>query len=441
MNAHRLNFSWLIKLRWGAIIGQVVIILLVDLGMGLAVPHAPLFALIALEAASNLACMAWMRSGAEVREWMLGLVMSFDVLLLTGLLYLTGGPYNPFSFLYLVHLALAAVVLSAVWTWTLVGLSLACFGALFFHHIPFPSEEGASAGHGDHLHTHVQGMWVAFGVAAGFIVYFVQRVTRALAARDAELAAAHMQTARSERLASLATLAAGAAHQLATPLSTIAVVAKELERQLERQANAEAAVADARLIREQVERCREILLQLAADAGESTGEPPVEVGVDELLQRALGGVSGRERVIVESAAAGEHIRAPIRLVAQAIRAVLRNALDASTGQSVWVRAAVDDGRCRIEVRDRGPGMTADVLQRAGEPFFTTKGPDRGMGLGLFLTRSILEQMGGSLELESKPGAGTTAVLSLPAGAALQKKSASSIEIRHPRGSGDPDAAR
>lgn len=416
MKPHALNLSWLIQLRWGAIIGQVGIILLVDLGMGLVVPRAPLFGLIAVEAASNLACMAWRRRGTEVHEWMLGLVMSFDVLLLTGLLYFTGGPYNPFSFLYLVNLALAAVVLSGSWTWFLVGLSLACFGALFFHHLPFPSAVGGADGHADHLHTHVQGMWVAFGVASGFIVYFVQRVTRALAARDAELAAARMQTARSQRLASLATLAAGAAHQLATPLSTIAVAAKELEHQLQQHGDAEAAVGDARLIREQVERCREILFQLAADAGEGTGEPAVEVAVGELLQRALGGVKERERVIIEGAAAGEHIHAPVRLVAQAIRAVLRNALDASGSEPVRVRAEIDDGTCRIEVRDRGCGMTTDVLERAGEPFFTTKDPGRGMGLGLFLTRSILEQIGGALELESRAGVGTTAVLRLPVGA-------------------------
>jgi len=416
MNAQTINFSWLLKLRWGAIVGQIVVIVLVDIGMGLVVPRTPVFLLIAAEAISNLGCLIWMRRGAVVREWVTGLVMSFDTLLLTGLLYLTGGPYNPFSFLYLVNLALAAVVLSAGWTWTLVGLSLSCFGALFFRHVPFPADVGSHTVHGDHLQMHVQGMWVAFGVAAGFIVYFVQRVTRALAARDAELAAVRLQTARSERLASLATLAAGAAHQLATPLSTIAVVAKELERQLHRQANGSAAAGDARLIREQVERCREILLQMAADAGESTGEPFVPVAVGELLQRAVGGVRAgdRERVVIENNVPNEEITAPLRSVVQAVRAVVRNALDASATEAVRVRAGFEGGVCRIEIQDHGSGMSPEVLERAGEPFFTTKGPDRGMGLGLFLTRTVLERLGGRLDLTSRPNRGTTAVLSLPA---------------------------
>jgi two-component system sensor histidine kinase RegB len=258
-------------------------------------------------------------------------------------------------------------------------------------------------------------MWVAFGVAAGFIVYFVQHVTRALARRDAELIAARMQAARTEKLASLATLAAGAAHQLATPLSTIAVAAKELERQLERARDDAGTAADARLIREQVERCREILLQMAADAGESTGEPIVRVALHELLQRAIDGIraTDRARVIIESGDTAKPITAPVRSVAQAVRAVLKNALEASNGMPVRVRAVIAAGDCRIEVRDQGSGMPPEVLERAAEPFFTTKGPDRGMGLGLFLSRTILERLGGKLELDSTPGQGTRAVLTLP----------------------------
>src|SRR5262249_9182438 len=133
--------------------------------------------------------------------------------------------------LYLVNIALAAVVLRPRWTWTLVAVSLACFGTLFAQP-RWGAGTAPALGHEAHFRMHLQGMWVAFGVAAIFIVYFVQRVTRALAARDAELAAAQLATARHERLAALATLAAGAAHELATPLSTIAVAAKELERQL-----------------------------------------------------------------------------------------------------------------------------------------------------------------------------------------------------------------
>src|SRR6185369_2055893 len=184
-----------------------------------------------------------------------------------------------FSFLYLVNIALSAVVLRSLWTWTLVVLSLACFGALF--------AAAPAHGHAEHMQMHLQGMWVAFGVAAVFITYFVQRVTGALAARDVELAAANERTARHERLASLATLAAGAAHELSTPLSTIAIAAKELERRL---ASDGDAGADARLIREQVERCRQILAHMADDAGASSGETVEAVPIASIVDGALRGL-------------------------------------------------------------------------------------------------------------------------------------------------------
>ena len=413
-DANAINLSWLLQLRWGAAVGQTLLILLVDRGLGIALPLLPLFALVGLEVASNAAIGRWSRRARDVPGWTLGAIMLADVALLTGLLSLSGGPFNPFSFLYLVNIALAAVVLPPRSTWTLVAVSLLCFGGLFVGHAALPAHA-----QGEHLWMHVQGMWVAFAVAAGFIVYFIQRVTRALASRDAELAAARQATARHERLASLATLAAGAAHELSTPLSTIAVVAKELERQLGQSGADAQSVADARLIREQVERCRQVLVSLAADAGESAGEAIRAAQVDEVLAAAIAGFAPRGgiAVVIDEAARARPLYIPPRAVAQALRGVIQNARQASRDDgavAVSVRVA---GECwRIEVRDHGRGMTPDVLARAGEPFFTTKpsaGPHHGMGLGLFLTRTVLERVGGRLELASEPGQGTIATLVLP----------------------------
>jgi two-component system, sensor histidine kinase RegB len=215
---------------------------------------------------------------------MVAAVMGLDVLLLTGLLSFSGGSFNPFSCLYLVHIALAAVVLSPRLTWILAAWSLGCFALLFVIPAWLPGSGGAP--HAEHMRLHLEGMWAAFGVAAGFIVYFVQRVTRALADREAELVAARNLTARNQRFGALATLAAGAAHELATPLSTIAVVAKEIERQLQRRPSSAETVADARLIREQVTRCQAILAQLAADAGQGTGAAIVPIALADLVDLA-----------------------------------------------------------------------------------------------------------------------------------------------------------
>lgn len=409
--AHAVNFSWLLQLRWGSIAGQLTLILIVHGVLGFSLPLAPLFLCVAIEAVSNAAFALRLRRSAEVQPWMPGLLMGLDVALLTAMLRLTGGPFNPFTTLYLVNIALAAVVLPATWSWFLTALSLLCFGLLFLDRALL----GGGGGHADHLQMHLQGMWVAFGLAAGFIVYFVHRVTRSLAQRDAELAAARALTARHEKLASLATLAAGAAHQLSTPLSTIAVVAKELERHLERRDVDEATVADARLIREQVERCRDILLQLAADAGESTGEAIQPMAVDLLLQAAVRGLPAESiSLSISPAARAELLVAPPRALAQALRGIVKNACEASPpGSQVRVRVDRDAGGWAIEVADRGHGMAEEVLAHAGEPFFTTKGPDKGMGLGVFLARTVVERLGGSFSLDSVLGQGTRAQLRLP----------------------------
>jgi len=414
-DARRIDFSWLLALRWGAILGQAAIVLAVDLVTGIALPLGALFAVMSIEAASNVAAARWLRGATAIGDWALGTLMAFDVVLFTALLYLTGGPLNPFSFLYLVYIALAAVVLPPRWGWALSAFSLTCFGALFLIAGVPASPHGLGGEHSEYLRMHLQGMWFAFAVAAGFIVYFVQRITRALAVRETELSAARALTARHERLASLATLAAGAAHQLATPLSTIAVAARELEDALAVRRDGSSA-ADARLIREQVERCREILLQMAADAGESSGEPVVTVPVDAVLDTALRGVCERERVRLEIAESvrAETMHTPLRSVAQALRAVVKNALEASPAPDpVAVCVTADAEHVRVEVRDRGGGMSPDVLERVGEPFFTTKGPDHGMGLGLFLTRTVAERLGGQLAIESAPRRGTRVALILP----------------------------
>jgi two-component system sensor histidine kinase RegB len=413
----RINFSWLVRLRWGVIIGQAVFVSAVHYFMNVPLPLVALGSILAVEIATNLGCLAWLRRSTRVREHHVGSLVALDVVLFSLLLYFTGGPTNPFSFLYLIHIALAAVVLQPRWMWALVALALLCSALLFVYHVPLATGH-AGHEHHDHGHDygmHLRGMWLALAVAATFIVYFLQRVMRELSERDAELALAREKTAQHERLASLATLAAGAAHELASPLSTIAVVSKELERRLAVHASADE-IADARLVREQVERCRAILSQMAADAGEPLGDVPRRLTPRELIATALEDLTGSERVHVTIAPADEDaaLVALPRPLAQALRSLLKNALDASVADRtidlLVTRAA---GEWRLEVRDRGSGMTPEVEAHAVEPFFTTKPTGQGMGLGLFLSKSVAEQHGGRLEIRSRAGVGTRAALLVP----------------------------
>ncbi|HEX7668170.1 MAG TPA: ATP-binding protein [Polyangiaceae bacterium] len=420
---HRINVSWLVRLRWAAIVGQAAVIAYVEWGLRIALPLGSLSGILALEFAANVGFEVWLRRRLPVSEPTVAAALALDVSCFTGLLYLTGGPLNPFSFLYLVHIALAALVLRQRWAWTLVLLSVGASAALFVRHVPLPiNHHGMSAAEHQHmmhhgedepLDLHLRGMWVAFAVAAAFIVYFINRVTRALSDRETELARARELAARTEKLASMATLAAGAAHELATPLSTIAVIAKELERGASQDSS---IAADARMVREQVERCRSILTQMSEGAGEAPGEAARPTSLRDLVEVTLDGLTSPGRVRLEWAegASEGSVVVPPRAVAQALRNVLSNGIDASPAdRDVVFRIAPSGADYSFEVEDSGAGMSSEVLAHATEPFFTTKEPGKGMGLGLFLTRSVVEHLGGGIDIASRAGEGTRVIVTVP----------------------------
>jgi two-component system, sensor histidine kinase RegB len=405
-----ITLDWLIRLRWGAVFGQAFTVAVARALLGTELPLARLVVLIAILAVSN-ALLAAFRSRLPSARGLCGAALTLDTLLLSGLLHATGGPYNPFGVLYLVHITLAAVVLGPRWTWFLAGLSVGCYGLLFFAHRPL---EHLSHG-GPEMSLHLQGMWVAFTVAAILTASFVVKLSSAIERRDAVMAEMRERAARNERLASVTTLAAGAAHELGTPLATIAVAAKELERSIRALSSAEAQVLipDAVLIRSELDRCRAILDRLGTDSGQMPGEAPVELRVAELVASVTSPLSleQRSRLQVSVPPEATLVRLPRAALLQVAQNLLRNALDGTVGPvSFSVELRASDLRLRVE--DEGPGMSPEVLARVGEPFFSTKPPGQGLGLGVFIARTLAEQMGGRLTLESSPARGTTALVEI-----------------------------
>lgn len=406
------NLQWLARLRWAQIAGQASTVLAAQVLLDGALPIPQLLGVIAIGLVSNLLLELYFfgdrkreTPSRKVHEWQLACVMMLDVGVLTGLLYLSGGPHNPFGLLYVVQIALATVLLRAKWAWLLGGLSFVGFGLLLVVHEPLaiPADNRAV------------GAWVALGVASAFVVHFLHRIHTSLAEREAELTEARGLAARQERLAALATMAAGAAHELSTPLGTVALAAKELERALSKAEQGELA-ADARLIREQVGRCRAILEHMAQGAG-TVGESVAACTVGELLEEAMVGVRTAPSVHrdIPTDLARWGLRLPPRAVSQALRSLVTNAQDASPPNTAVVVAVRRDGeRLSITIRDRGAGMPSEVMERIGEPFFTTKAPGRGMGLGLFLARAVIEGVGGALHIDSAQGTGTEVRVTLPA---------------------------
>lgn len=409
MEAAALNLSWLLRVRWFVWAAQALLLLWATAGLGIHLQVGALAVLLALGLGSNFAVLAWRRRGRASEDVILA-VMLLDVLLNTAFFFLSGGPFNPFTTLYLVNVALGTLVLSRGRQWAQLIASLAGFGSLFVLEKLAP-ESWQLPNHAQLMRLHLAGMLVAFGVASAFIVTFMERVVSSLRRRDAELAAARALAAKNEKLAALTTLAAGAAHELATPLGTIALVSKELARALEAKDVPQSWREDAVLVREQVQRCREILQQMSASSGELAAEGFARVTLGEWVTLALAAVKDGARV-KRPALESPVVFGPKVAMAQALSSLVRNALQAAKSV-VELRAREETGRLVLEVVDDGPGLPAEVRARLGEPFFTTRAPGQGMGLGVFLARTLATQLGGTLDYEAPAGGGTIARLTLP----------------------------
>lgn len=404
-----LNLAWLLKMRLWAALGQATTVLAVHYGLKIHLPLVPLLALVSLTVLSNLAVLIAKKGAPSpaLTHWV-GPILTIDTLILSGLLYFSGGAANPFSIFYLVHIALSAVCLNSRWTWGITLFSISAFALLFVFHHPIAEIDAGHQHHGD-FSLHLKGMWLTFAMAAGLLAYLVGGLLQALRKKDEALGKIQIANQKRDQLLSLATLAAGAAHELNTPLGTIALIAHEL---LQDFPNHPGLSADLKLIESQVARCKQVV------EGISIAPTASEKPTPELMFHHL-----QKQMELEFAKAYPHVlrfenrtakdthpitRAPLESI---LKNLLKNALDASPpSHPVCLTLEADAHRLRFVVADSGPGMTSETLEKAFDPFFTTKPPGQGMGLGLFLSRMLSEQMGGTLRLESTPGVGTRAIL-------------------------------
>ncbi len=399
---------WLVSLRWHAAAGQAL-----ALAFGASVwranlPFGPLAAIAALTALSNAAIAVWLRRSPAVAADVVAVVLALDVLSLTGLLGLTGGVSNPFASLYLVLAALAALVLGHRRSAAILGLCVAGYAALALG-VRGPAPPWVEAAR---LRA------PALGLTALALTIVLTRFSRALRERQDAFLRAQRSAARAETVASLGTLAAGAAHELGSPLGTIALAANELEASM-LAGDAGQALDDARLIRDEVERCRAIVQRMGARAGAPSVEASAWLSAPALCDEILAALSpsGRARVVARP---GEGLRfaLPPRALVQSLTCLVQNALDADAGGAVLLRVERAGAALRFVVEDEGPGLPPALLERLGEPFLTTKPPGRGMGLGVFLCAAFAEACRGELRFESSPGRGTRATLELPAAMGL-----------------------
>jgi two-component system sensor histidine kinase RegB len=413
----RHDVAWLATVRWatcGALwIGTAAawLIRAVDLPLRAAAPFG-----LAAAICRTLVLAATQRRGSAP-PLLMGASVAADAVLLTALVDLTGGPFNPFIVIYAVYVWLAAAAISWRWAVVVAVCSAGGLGWLVLDHL---QAMGAAHHRLNDLPTHLFTMGLSGAAIAELVAHYVARARAALAQRQQQLDAARERAARTERLASLTTLAAGAAHELSTPLATIAVAARELEHAARDGAGAGGGVLgaiaeDARLIRTEVGRCQVILESMSGRARDGipvSADPLAPGAIADLAAAGLAeGYRRRLHIDIEPGVGTPGV-AGVE-AAQALSSLLKNAFEASDAASqVRLRVVQRGPMVRMEVHDSGPGMSEETRRRAGEPFYTTKEPGRGLGLGLFLARTFAERSGGGLLLESHRG--TVAVLELPA---------------------------
>src|SRR5580692_4828582 len=323
--APQIALPWIVRLRYGMAIGQIAAALFVRYLLGVDIPLGALAIAPALVGASNLLLAARVRHPG-VSRWiatspLVAWAFVLDTLCLTLLLMLAGGPTNPFSLLYLVHITLSAIILTKRWTWLLGALSTLCFGLLFRVYRPIPALEMHHPEDGANLH--LIGMWIGFGVAAVLVAVFSGKISELLRQHENSLLLMQAELAKRDRLASLATLAAGAAHELNTPLGTIAVVARELELFATNTVLNDAVAEDSRLIRTEVDRCREILWRMSVQGAQPAAQASESVEAAELLADVCREIQQPARLHVE-VSQRVPLTVPRRAVAQALIALTRN---------------------------------------------------------------------------------------------------------------------
>jgi len=413
LRPRNVRLDTLVRLRWLAIFGQIAGILVVHFGLEFTVPVWPCLGVIALSALVNVA----LRSSYQKRQWLepqhAGYVLGFDIAELTALLFLTGGLENPFSFMLLGPVLISATALPPRMTLLIGVFAVLCTTLLVFFHYQLPWEAEESL---ELPATYVVGVWLSILLAIGYIGVYTWQVAEEARQLSDALAATELVLAREQHLSQLDGLAAAAAHELGTPLATITVVAREIERALD--ANSPFA-DDVKLLREQAQRCREILAKITELPA---GEPFDHVPISALIEEAAAphrhfGVMLTVKLPSDRGPEPAGPRNPA--IRYGLGNLIENAVDFAN-RRVEIAARWTDEEVSITISDDGPGFAPEVLDRIGAPYVTHRRPEPrgpedeedgsfGLGLGFFIAKTLLERSGAKLTLanEAPPLHGAT----------------------------------
>jgi two-component system sensor histidine kinase RegB len=408
--AGRKNMLLLIQLRWIAAAGQLFTIMIVHYGMGIRLPLLAMMIVPVAATGLNIGSLAVLRRRQTVANAELLLALLFDVVALTIQLYLSGGATNPFIYLFLLQVVLGAILLDTLSAWAIVLVTsiFAAILAKFYWPLALPSSLAESL-----FEMHIIGAWICFALIAVLLVIFVTRINRNLQARDARLADMRQRAAEEDHIVRMGLLASGAAHELGTPLSSLAVILNDWKRM-------PAVVAQPGLIEEigemqvAVQRCKTILSGILLSSGEARGEAPTIISIRIFLDYIV-----KEWSVAHSAVEVEYdngVDAGLEIIADPVlKQVIYNVLDnASEASPDWISLSVDQSGdfLRLIVRDDGPGFAPEMLENLGKPYQSSKGKQGG-GLGLFLVLNVMRKLGGEVTAENGVMGGAIVTLLFP----------------------------
>ncbi len=404
----------ILLLRAVGVVGQMVASVWVFYYLDLSLPLQPLSITLSILCLFSLATSFFLKGRSRVTEGALFFQLVADVVFLTVVLYWTGGAVNPFAWFLLVPQSLASSLLSYRYAWWMAFFTSLAYSLLVFFYQPLIYSSHMVSMDGQ-FSDHIMGMWIGFMLSTHLMAYFVAGMADSLRKRNALLTAMNEQIFRDERLVALGSLAAGAAHELGTPLGTIDVLTHELARQANKLNDIEM-VDNMTLIQGQIKRCKDVLSSITKTAGEdkySTGQvQAVDQYVDNVLaqwQISHLDVTIEKHLIGPSPA---NKMVPELGLTHALINLLDNAAQASP-EYVSITINWDDKHLFITIEDKGKGMGELQLQQLDKPVASSK--DMGLGIGIYLTKANIERMGGHISWENRVGGGISAMLSAPLG--------------------------
>jgi two-component system sensor histidine kinase RegB len=392
----------ILRLRWLAVLGQLAAIFIVVQGLEFDVEVTPCLTIISFSALLNLALQVAFNPMQRLEPAYAAALLAFNILELAGLLFFTGGLENPFSFLFLAPVLISATALPIRLTIALGVLAVACASVLVFFHLPLPWDGDEPL---ELPPIYLFGVWLSIAVAIGVTsLYAFQVAEEARKLADA-LAATELVLTREQHLTQLDGLAAAAAHELGTPLSTIFLISRELERAVP---DDSPFAGDLKTLREQAQRCRDILAKITQLS--STGAPFDRMPLSTLIEEIVAphrdfGVAIRVRIAVAASREPAATRNPAILYG--IGNILENAVDFARA-AVEVNAWWNTETVEIVISDDGPGIAPDLLKRIGEPYLSRRrgadeapGEHHGLGLGVFIARTLLERTGAKVTFTNR----------------------------------------